>query len=298
MVTFNAIDVETANADRASICQIGIVQVCDGKLTDRWQTLIDPEDWFDEFNVAIHGIEERDVTGSPTFAEIESTLRQRLNDCVVVSHSSFDRVAIERALARYHLEPLNLQWLDSAMIVRRTWPDQFGKRGYGLKNVADAFNIEFVHHDALEDARAVAEIVVMACEQAGFDIQEWIRRVKRPIFARKKSGTKRGKSISRTGNPDGIMFGETVAFTGALSIARHEAADLAADLGCNVVTSVSKKVSMLIIGTQNRSLFNGYDKSSKHRKAESLISEGTTIQILSESDFLELVNLSPPTVSE
>ena len=27
MLTFNAIDVETANADRASICQIGIVHV-------------------------------------------------------------------------------------------------------------------------------------------------------------------------------------------------------------------------------------------------------------------------------
>ena len=39
MPTFNAIDVETANADRASICQIGIVQVRDGKIRDRWQTL-------------------------------------------------------------------------------------------------------------------------------------------------------------------------------------------------------------------------------------------------------------------
>ena len=47
MVTFNAIDVETANADRASICQIGIVHVRDGVVVDRWQSLVDPEDWFD-----------------------------------------------------------------------------------------------------------------------------------------------------------------------------------------------------------------------------------------------------------
>ena len=43
MLTFNAIDVETANADRASICQIGIVHVRDGEIEDRWQTLVDPE---------------------------------------------------------------------------------------------------------------------------------------------------------------------------------------------------------------------------------------------------------------
>ena len=37
MLTFNAIDVETANADRASICQIGIVHVRDGEIEDTWQ---------------------------------------------------------------------------------------------------------------------------------------------------------------------------------------------------------------------------------------------------------------------
>ena len=34
MLTFNSIDVETANADRASICQIGIVHVRDGVVAD------------------------------------------------------------------------------------------------------------------------------------------------------------------------------------------------------------------------------------------------------------------------
>ena len=63
MLTFNAIDVETANADRASICQIGIVHVRDGAIHDRWQTLLNPEDWFDPWNVSIHGI-TRDHTGS------------------------------------------------------------------------------------------------------------------------------------------------------------------------------------------------------------------------------------------
>ena len=50
MLTFNSIDVETANADRASICQIGIVHVRDGEIEDQWQTLINPEDWFDPWH--------------------------------------------------------------------------------------------------------------------------------------------------------------------------------------------------------------------------------------------------------
>ena len=47
VLTFNSIDVETANADRASICQIGIVHVRNGEIEDQWQTLINPEDWFE-----------------------------------------------------------------------------------------------------------------------------------------------------------------------------------------------------------------------------------------------------------
>lgn len=64
MLTFNAIDVETANADRASICQIGVVHVREGAIAERWQTLINPEDWFDPWNISIHGIDESNVQDS------------------------------------------------------------------------------------------------------------------------------------------------------------------------------------------------------------------------------------------
>jgi len=65
---FVAIDVETANADMASICQIGIAQFRDGTLVEEWKTYVDPQDHFDGINVSIHGIDEDVVAGSPTFA--------------------------------------------------------------------------------------------------------------------------------------------------------------------------------------------------------------------------------------
>ena len=45
-MNFVAVDVETANSDRASICQIGIAVFKDGKLADEWVSLINPEDHF------------------------------------------------------------------------------------------------------------------------------------------------------------------------------------------------------------------------------------------------------------
>ena len=288
MLTFNSIDVETANADRASICQIGIVHVRDGEIKDQWQTLVNPEDWFDPWNISIHGIDENDVRNSPTLPEVRSELRSRLRGSILVSHTSFDRVAFERAMTRYNLEQLQVTWLDSARIARRAWPESYGRSGYGLKNIARDLNISFKHHDALEDARAAAEIVRRACAATETDIDEWLRRVDRPIFPSSSGSV---PSARREGNVEGALHGETIVFTGTLGIPRREAADMAAKVGCDVANSVTKKTTMLVVGTQDKSKLNGYEKSSKHRKTEALIEKGVDVQIFSERDFSELMDV-------
>ena len=288
MLTFNSIDVETANADRASICQIGIVHVREGKIEDQWQTLINPEAGFDTWNVSIHGIDEPDVINSPTLPKVRAELHARLRSSVLVSHTSFDRVAFERAMTRYDLEQLQVTWLDSARIARRAWPERYGQRGYDLKNIARDLDISFRHHDALEDARAAAEIVLSACAATNTDIEGWLLRVGRPITGSSSSST---LSTKRERNVDGALSGETIVFTGELAIPRKEAADMAVEAGCEVVCSVSKKVTMLVVGIQDKSKLNGYVKSSKHRKAEDLIEQGVNIQILSECDFSELTRV-------
>lgn len=293
MLTFNSIDVETANADRASICQIGIVHVHDGEIRDQWKTFVDPDDWFDPWNIGIHGIDEATVRGSPTLPEVRDELRRRLRDSVLVSHTAFDRVAFERAMDKYNLEHLQVTWLDSARVARRAWPDRYGRRGWGLKNIAADMEISFKHHDALEDAKASAKIVLLACDVVKLDIEGWLQRVERPIVpssSRSSSGSATSLSVKREGNSEGSLYGETVVFTGRLSIPRKEAASLAADCGCNVILNVSKKTTMLVVGVQERDKLNGYEKSSKHRKAESLINQGVDIQILSENDFREIVD--------
>ena len=103
-------------------------------------------------------------------------------DRFLVSHTAFDRVAFERAMTRYDLEQLQVTWLDSARIARRTWPDQYGRRGWGLKKIAKNLGISYKPHDALEDARAAAEIVLHACAVSKTDIEGWLQKVKLPSF--------------------------------------------------------------------------------------------------------------------
>ena len=174
-VTFNAIDVETANASPASICQIGVVYVRDGVIRDRVSILVNPEESFNHFNVRLHGIDEDTVEDSPAFPRVYAELRRRLSGKVLVSHTSFDRVALEGAAKKYCLDPLPVTWLDSATVARRAWPRKFRSR-WALATIAADLGITFKHHDAAEDARAAAEIVLRACWQSGLDIEGWIGR--------------------------------------------------------------------------------------------------------------------------
>jgi DNA polymerase-3 subunit epsilon len=280
---FAAIDVETANADLASICQVGVAIFEDGTFVKSWSSLVDPQDDFDGFNIAIHGIDEGKVVGAPTWPAVTESLRGLLSDWIVACHTPFDRAATTLACQKHGLSPFNFRWLDTARVVRRAWPERFGATGYGLKNVAKFLGIEFNHHDALEDARAAGEVLCRASSHSGLTLEDWFSRVARPI------NPADDQPITRDGNIEGPLFGNVAVFTGALDIPRREAADLAARAGCDVASSVTKKTTLLIVGDQDVTKLAGKTKSSKHLKAEELIAQGYPIRILRESDFQNIV---------
>jgi DNA polymerase-3 subunit epsilon len=289
--TFVAVDVETANADLSSVCEVGAVRVRDGALCESFTTFVNPQTYFDSWNVSIHGITENMVRNAPAFPELAAALSDFVGPCLVASHTAFDRVAFDRVHARYRLAPPTWSWLDTARVARRAWADRFAHSGYGLAQVADYLGIEFHHHRALEDARTAAQILLRAVAHVGLDLEAWQHRVHQPIFLV-------GARIARDGNPEGPLAGDEVAFTGSLMMTRAEAAEVAADLGCDVGEGVTRKTTILVVGIQDEAKLHGYEKSAKHRKAEKLNAAGQPIKILSEDDFLALVDLyrAPTTV--
>lgn len=282
---FVALDVETANPDMASICQVGIVHFEDGRPVDSWSSLVDPKDYFDGMNVAIHGIEEDDVRGAPDFKQASEEIKRRVSGQIVATHTAFDRGAITQASAKHAVEPPECQWLNTASVARRAWPD-VAQRGYGLSALAQRLGIEFKHHDAVEDARAAGLVLVRASAEMRLDLQGWLDRVRRPISPNENG------SVACEGNPEGAFFGEVLVFTGALMMPRREAAELAVRAGCETSDGVTKHTTLLVVGDQDIRVLHGHEKSAKHRKAEELIAKGVPIRILTESDFFAMVNIS------
>lgn len=177
---FVVIDVETANPDLSSICQIGVASFANGRLQDEWATLVDPEDWFDPVNISIHHIDGASVTGAPNLAAVAADVDRYLCGQIVVSHTQFDKAAINQAFTKIHRNPPEATWLDSARIARRAWT-QFAYKGYGLRNVSKFLGYTYEAHDALADAKAAGNLVLEACKHTGIGIEEWIVRVSQRI---------------------------------------------------------------------------------------------------------------------
>jgi len=276
-MNYLVLDLETANSDCASICQIGIVQVENGEITGTISRLIDPEDRFDHWNVKVHGIQAEHVAGCPSFGEVLPELAPLLERRIIVTHGSFDRVAINKACQKYDLPFVDASWLDNQTVVRRTWP-QFAKRGYSLGNLAKHFGIDFQHHDALEDAVATATIFRRALAESGRTASEWASA----IAARDH----RVSSVLLQGAVGEIFSGKTIVFTGRMQVGRQEAARRAAAKGFTVATTVSPATTLLCVGGGGDRL----GKSSKEREAERLLSNGYAISIVAEDDFWQLLS--------
>ena len=178
-VEFAAIDLETANPDAFSICQIGIAFYRDGALAEEWMSYIDPQANFNRDNIAVHGITAAAVRGWPRLSEVAGRLHEMLDGRIVVSHSKFDRIALEQAFDRHEIPRLTCAWLDSTLVARRAW-DGFAKGGFGLENLCRILGYRYQRHDALGDAKAAGVVVLAAIEQTGIGLDRWLRQVDLP----------------------------------------------------------------------------------------------------------------------
>ncbi|WP_379132841.1 3'-5' exonuclease [Paenibacillus sp. sgz500958] len=155
---FIAIDFETANSSRSSACALGLIQVQAGIITGEHHWLIDPQQHFDGRNIAIHGISPSMVRGKPTFTELWPTVQPLLQDQMVVAHNA----SFDMSVLRYCLDGAGLPYPPFQYMCTY----QLGKKmldhlpSHKLNVISEHYGIALKHHDALDDARACASILI------------------------------------------------------------------------------------------------------------------------------------------
>ena len=96
------IDIENPNTKADSICQIAMIQVKDDKVVYNKNSLINPEDRFDDINMRVHKITPNMVKDKVTFKEYWEEIKEIVTNNIVVGHGiKFDISVISKNLNKY-----------------------------------------------------------------------------------------------------------------------------------------------------------------------------------------------------
>ncbi|MCU1531942.1 MAG: exonuclease [Arthrobacter sp.] len=327
---FTAIDFETANGFRGSPCAVGLSKVRGGVVVEEASWLMRPpekHDRFDHHNVRIHGIRPDQVAGLPRFGELFPEIGAFIGDDVLAAHNAaFDLGVIRSGLEVSGLPGPAYDYVCTVMLSRRC----YSLVSNSLPYAAEEAGVPLVnHHDAAEDARACAGILIDIAARNGagsiadlylslglaVSHQPAFDPLRDPLSKATQSALNvlaggpdslaasaarafqpgwpeegANPAPNASAKPDHPLYGQTVVFTGELAIPRPEAKIRSAELGASPESRVTARTTVLVVGDG----FVASDLRSgrltgKARRVLELHERGRRIEVLSEGEFLQML---------
>jgi DNA polymerase-3 subunit epsilon len=161
MIDFAAIDFETANGKRTSVCAVGVVVVRGGEIAESLYTLIRPRpNYYSRFTTAIHGITYHDTIEAPDFSEVWQLIAPRIDGLELVAHNSpFDEGCLRAVFELYGMPYPDYRFHCTCRASRRTFGNALPNHQLHTVSAACGYDLHN-HHHALADAEACARIAL------------------------------------------------------------------------------------------------------------------------------------------
>jgi len=305
---------------------VGLTKVRGGRVVEEAAWLMRPpadHDHFEYHNVRIHGITAGDVAGRPRFGDLFPEIGAFIGDDVLAAHNAaFDLGVIRSALEVSGLPGPAYDYVCTVMLSRRC----YSLVSNSLPFAAEEAGVPLLrHHDAAEDARACAGILIDIARRNGANslaelylslglvmprqhaFDPAVDQLSKQSLTALAGGSGNGAALVRPfqsgwpdegpnpePNPDAEpghpLYGQTVVFTGQLSIGRPEAKVRSAEAGARTESRVTGRTTVLVVGDG----FVAADLRSgrltgKARRVLELHDRGQAIEVLSEGEFLQMV---------
>jgi len=160
MKDFAAIDFETANNSRSSVCSVGIVIVRDEQIVETIYRLIRPRpNFYSYWNTQVHGLSAIDTDDAADFPCVWDEIAPKIEGLPLVAHNSpFDEGCLKAVFQLYDMDYPGYSFYCTCRASRKVFPSLPNHQlhtvsaycGFDLKN----------HHHALADAEACAVIAM------------------------------------------------------------------------------------------------------------------------------------------
>jgi DNA polymerase-3 subunit epsilon len=141
-MNFTAIDFETANSVRSSICSVGLAVVQKGKIVGTNHIYIKPTpNYYDSYNSYLHGISDKDTRNKNTFKELWKDLKPYFHNQTIIAHNA----SFDCSVLRYTLDCSNLAYPDLAYhCTYRLSQESLNLPSHKLNEVSKHFNIKLI----------------------------------------------------------------------------------------------------------------------------------------------------------
>ncbi len=273
-INFTAVDFETATYDKKA-CQVGIVVVKNGVITEKHSYLIQPPaNEYKWDTIRIHHITPEDTKYCDTFDVVWEKIKGYFSTNTIVAHNaSFDRDVLYRNLDHYGISPDGIGEFTCTYQIY----------GANLEDLCNEFGIDTSgHHDALFDAECCAIFYLNYLN----DIAPQTYKERQNIYIgegyhEQLHGEVLKKDLSNA-NPDNPFYNKKVVITGLFSIDRKELANKLKRMGADIDTSIGKKTDFVMIGKD--------PGPKKIEKIEQLLLEGFTIEKIYQPELLDILN--------
>jgi DNA polymerase-3 subunit epsilon len=160
---FIALDFETTGLQPQSgdrITEVGLVRVVDGRITERFESLVDCERRIPHAIVAYTGITQQMVDAAPPASEVMRRVAQFIGDAPVVAHNaSFDQSFYLRECSRHDVAMVGAPFICSMRLARSIYPTAIG---HSLSHLARQLRLPSTGqpHRALADAEMTAQLML------------------------------------------------------------------------------------------------------------------------------------------
>lgn len=268
-INFTAIDFETATTNRMA-CQVGIVVVNNGVITEKYSSLIrPPSNSYDQQTINVHHILPEHTKKCKTFDIIWCDIEKYFTNTTIVAHNAtFDQDVLFKNLEYYDL-PTN----DIGDFICT-----YNIYGLGLHDLCLEFGMNNEgHHDALFDAECCAKFYINHLNGVKPENYRDIGvKVEDNSYHTRICGDVLKKDLTGA-NPDNPFYDKKVVITGVFTQERIELANKIKILGADIDTGITKKTNFVLIGKE--------PGPKKIEKLEKLLIEGYEIVKVYQSEL-------------
>ncbi len=275
-----------------------------------------PHDYFDPFNVALHGISEADVIDGTTFKELLEELSDGLKSVPVVAHNAgFDMSVIRKTCELLDIPYPEISYYCTLVLARKSFADDPNVVSFKLENLVNLIGLDWnQQHRAEGDATAAGHLATFLMEKhkatslaelaeilgvtPGLMKDRVDRRCESknkgsvPLsleeLARRAEALRQFEGIEQW-DPSGDFVGKNVKFTGSFSRLKSDFEAAIRECGGNPQNKVNKKTHFIVEGSQAaaQEMAGG---SAAQKTAHELKANGQAIEVLDEVEFLRLLS--------